>query len=499
MKFKNKKIDEFYEYMSDMSQKAYSDPYLISNDVLCKQDTRGKVLETYLTGTRLETGALFILRKTVFYFLKNLVVFPLYLGIAIAHKFSGQMFRFPDKGEFIVLDTYFLARGILEQGKFKDTYFPGLVDELVGRNKNYAYVPRLLGTLSPFKWFRVFRILRKNADPILIEFQLLKFVDYLDVFRFIFLYPFSVRRFDKKLTKSYKDEVLSGGLWHALDSVPFFGYIRFLVGKRLSLLKTEKIKCLSWYENQIFDKNFFRGLRVIPGKADIIGAQFFVKPHTLLNLFVDESEILFNVVPDRILVNGSGYLFKMKNTQVDVGPSLRYGYLFSAKVDPSEGEIILILLPFFDSVIRYILKVISKVNWPVPVEIKFHPGTEGSKYNQNRLKQFFVTDKTLLELLPKTRIVVGRSGGQLEAAALGIPVIDIHDPDEFSHSYMPETGKGILWDQAIDAEGISRLVSQFQKDLQSDSSLLREEGARLKSMYFSSPTKEFISEAFQLD
>ena len=158
----------------------------------------------------------------------------------------------------------------------------------------------------------------------------------------------------------------------------------------------------------------------------------------------------------------------------------------------------MILLPFFDPVVLHILKVVCEVDWPVPVEIKFHPGTEERKYKQWTSEKFVITNKTLLELLPRVRLVVGRSGGQLEAAAFGIPVIDICLPDEFSQSYMPEMGQGVLWDQAVDARSVTRLVSRFQKSLQFNSSLLKEEGARLRSTYFTNPTNDFISEAFQL-
>ena len=50
MNFKNPKIEKVYEYLSQMSCRAYADPFLISNVVLCKQDVLGRVLETCLSG-----------------------------------------------------------------------------------------------------------------------------------------------------------------------------------------------------------------------------------------------------------------------------------------------------------------------------------------------------------------------------------------------------------------------------------------------------------------
>ena len=329
---------------------------------------------------------------------------------------------------------------------------------------------------------------------------MLEFADYLEVFRFILIYPFSVWRFAKKPGTGYEDEVLRYGLWQALDSVAFGAYVRFLLGKRLSFLKIDKIKCLSWYENQIFDKNFYRGLRAVPGKVDIVGAQVFVRPHSLLNIVPDEHEASFDVIPDKVLVNGPGYLFESECTQIDIGPSLRYAHLFNAEVHPSVGEIILVLMPFWDHVVRHILTIIREVDWPVPVEIKFHPATDRKTYGNCLPEGGRVTDENLAELLQRTRMILGRvSGSQVEAAALGIPVIDIRDPDQFSHGCMPETGKGILWDEAVGAGEVARRVSQFQEILQSNPSLLKEEGARLRSTYFTEPTDELIGQAFGLD
>jgi len=501
MKFKNPKIEKLYEYLSQMSRMAYFDPLLIVNDVLCKHDTRGRILETCISGeTPQKVTFILVVKKILFYFVKNLVAYLGYLVTAMAHRFSRQSFQVPGKDELLVLDTYFVARGIIEKNRFKDTFFPGLAEALIRRKKNHVYVPRLFGSMDPFEWFRVFRIFKKNGDPVLTEFQLLNFADYLKVFRFIFVYPFSVWRFAKNLGTGYEDEVLRHGLWHALDSVTFGAYVRFLLGKHLSSLKIDKIKCLSWYENQIFDKNFYRGLRAVPGKVDIIGAQLFLRPHSLLHIVLDEGEASFDVIPDKVLVNGPGYLFESEHAQIDVGPSLRYSHLFNTEVHPSDGAIILVLMPFWDHVVRYILNIVCEVDWPVPVEIKFHPSTDQKIYEKNLPGRFLVTDKALPELLPRARMVVGRcSGSQIEAAALGIPVIDIQNSNEFSHSCMPEMGKGILWDEALGVGEVVRLVSQFQEVLQSNPSLLKEEGARLRSVYFTEPTDELIGQAFGLD
>jgi hypothetical protein len=501
MKFKNPKIEKLYEYISGVSHVAFLDRFLISNEILCKQSVCGQMMETIFNAAPPQkTTLFFLIKKIFFYCAKNLAVYLLYLVTALAHNLSRQVFRFPGKGELIIIDTYCVFHRAVENNQFCDSFFSGLADALARRKKEYAYVPRFFGTKNPFKWFRVFKNFKKNGDQVLTEFQLLQFADYLDVVRFIFLYPFSVWRLTKKLGNSYEDQVLRHSLWQTFDSVAFDKHIRYLFGKRLSSIQMDNIKCLSWYENQAFDKNFYRGLRSISKKPVIIGAQLFVRPNEILNIVPDDCEASFGLIPDKILVNGPGYQFESGHIQVNVGPSLRCAHLFDAEINPSEGTIILVLLPIWDDAVSNILRILCEVDWTMPVEIKFHPSTNQNTLKANLPKKFLVTDKNLPELLMKAQVVIGGgSGSQVEAAALGIPVIDIQKPNRFSFSCMPEIGRGVLWDLAADAEDVTGLINRFQRSLRLKPLQLKEEGARLKSAYFSEPTDELIGQAFELN
>jgi hypothetical protein len=501
MKFKNSKIEKLYEYISGVSQVAYLDRFLISNDVLCKQYTNGQMMEAILNATPPQKTTFYFVIKQIFsYCAKNLVAFLLYLITALAHNLSRQVFRIPEKGELLIIDTYCLFDRTLADNRFWDSFFPGLEDALARRKKEYAYVLRFFGTRNPFKWFRVFKIFKKNGDQVLTEFQLLQFADYLEAVRFVFLYPFSIWRLTKNLGNSYEDQVLRHSLWQTFDGVVFEKHIRYLFGKRLSSLKVYKVKCLSWYENQAFEKNFYRGLRSTSKKPVIIGAQLFVRPHELLNIVPDDCEAPFGLIPDKILVNGTGYQFESEHTQVNIGPSLRYAHLFNTEIHPSEGTTILVLLPIWDDIVSNILRILCEIDWTMPVEIKFHPSTNQKILKTSLPKKSLVTEKSLPELLMRAQIVIGGgSGSQVEAAALGVPVIDIQEPNRFSYSYMPEIGRSILWDRATDAEGVTEIVNRFQEALLLTPLQLKEEGTRLKSVYFSEPTDELIGQAFELD
>jgi hypothetical protein len=499
MTFKYPEIEKLYEHLSQVSREAYKDQLLICNTFLSKQDTPERILESYLAGENFpKTTFLFTTKKLFLYLVKNILGLIFSIITAILHKISRQRFPIENTDDLIFLDSYFAVAQILKKGEFQDTYFPGASECLKKRKKNFAYIPRWFESKNPFSFFRVFRILKNQEIPVLTQFQILGLTDYLRAFGFIFLYPFSIFRFMRSLGAHYEDKMVYFALWSTFDGMVIECYIRFLLGQRLSSIVKGQIKCISWFENSPLDKNFFLGLREKSKKTEIVGAQLFVRPNTLLNIVPDEHEIPFKVVPDKILVNGAGYRFDSDRIHVDIGPSLRYKYLFDHKI--KNKEFILVVMPYWDHITLHILDMIRKVDWPTPVVIKFHPTVNWKNFKIKIPENFSVSNKNLSSLLPKASITIGHSTGALvEATALGIPAIDIQYTDNFSHYYMPEIGKEILWSEAKNVKEVESLIYKFQKTLEENPEQLKEEGRKIKSFCFSEPTDELINQAFELN
>jgi hypothetical protein len=170
-----------------------------------------------------------------------------------------------------------------------------------------------------------------------------------------------------------------------------------------------------------------------------------------------------------------------------------------AQNESLQGEIVLIVLPYWGYVVREILGVISDIDWPKPVKIKFHHTMSWESYEDLIPKNFTITSESIQELLPRAYIVVGSStGAMVEALALGIPVISVNKSNSFSHDFMPDIGQGVIWDRVEDAEGVKKLIAQFKKIIDENSIQLKEEGARVRSFCFSEPTDELIGQAFGL-
>ena len=121
-----------------------------------------------------------------------------------------------------------------------------------------------------------------------------------------------------------------------------------MFGKRVAQLNVPSIKCVSWFENQSQDKNFFKGLKAFQRKVSIYGAQLYNWPGTLLNHYVDESQSEFGFMPDQMLVNGTYYLRGEGSLDYKVGPSMRYSRLFETEIYTLKKTSLLILLPIFE-------------------------------------------------------------------------------------------------------------------------------------------------------
>ena len=120
-------------------------------------------------------------------------------------------------------------------------------------------------------------------------------------------------------------------------------------------------------------------------------------------------------------------------------------------------------------------------------------------YKEMIPKKFTVTSESIQKLFSQALMVAGNSTGAIvEALALGIPVISVNKASSISHDFMPEIGKGIIWDRAEDAEGVRKLIAQFKNTMDKNSTQLKEEGVRIRSLYFSEPTDELIGQAFEL-
>jgi len=502
MKIENPRVQQLYDYLSKINQTAYQDEFLIVNDVLAKMPSCGDILSTYLKKSPIKKTTLgLILRKLFFFYLKNFLWWAIHLTKKLLHLVSGQKYSLADGlDQLVVVDTYFLMENMLKEKFFKDYYFPNLADTLIRKGKPFVYFPKFYPGISLRCFFKSMKIIKESKVPILTEYQLLRLSDYFSLVLFVVFYPFKLFKLARKLGDEYEDNLLRFTLWETSDTTVVKGYLRLLCGRRLAGFPVKQIKCISWFENQSIDKCFYRGLRKGVNKPIIIGAQLALRPDTLLNFHVDEGEKKFNIIPDKILVNGDYYLSCLNSIENVVGPSMRYKKIFKTKSNPRYAKNILVVMPYYEQDIIYLLDLLDGLSLDAPVFIKFHPATDEEKYINSLPENIEVKNSDLYHLFEDSKIVIGLSTGALvEAASLGIPVICVDNKFGLTYNYLPNFGKGILWERAQKAFEVVDLIDKFGSSVKQDAQQMKSAGEELRRMCFCEPTEKMVLDAFELN
>jgi len=501
-------IKEIHRFLSSVNKSAYKDIFLIANPVLSKNPYTSNYLDYFLNKNCPKNisfhGRTWKLTK---YYIKSLAHFGMYLLRFFIFYLSSVSFRFNhDRNELVLVDVFFMVEKIDEARYFRDTFFPGLEKLLINGKKNYAYLPFFYASSynkNPFEFQRCLAILRNGKIPMLTEYQLLSGRDLVRLFHFLIVYPFRVLRFAKTLNNGeYPSKLLKYELVNTIENVTFHNFSRFLQGRRIAALPYDRIKVISWYENQPIHKYLYKGLKTGScDKVKIYGAQLFLCSNRMLNLIPDENEIDCGLLPDKIIVNGPHYVCEGTKLNYSVGPSFRYAGMFDIAIKEELRKNVLVLLPYFIEDARNILQVLLGSKFALQkIFIKAHPATPLDSIKQFIPSNAVVVEKGIYQLLETTKIVIGAaSGTMIEAASIGIPVISIKNGKRFEwNNPLPEYGKGIIWEEAVNAEGLDHQIERFEKKLKECPKEINEVAARYKEMFFCRPTDENIIKAFEL-
>ncbi len=498
------KIKRAYEILSQVSSDAYADFFMLSNQVLSKSPWTNNFLNNYLFQKPPARHSIYemIIKITRYYFY-SMAAFFLYVIAFIIHAAGNAKFKpsYRDD-ELIVIDTFFLTDEILRTKRFQDKYFPGLETTLIKLKKNYVYLPVFYTLRNPFNLYPLLRILKKNNVPVLSEYQLLSIGDIAYILYFIVVYPWHVIRFSKRLKKrkDYETKLIRSEILDTIGSVTFHSFSRYLQGKKISALPYKKIKIISWYENQVIHKNLYKGLRSNKRKVNLYGSQLFLYANTDLNIIPDENEMIHDVVPDNIVVNGPTFVPETTRLVYRVGPSLRYLNLFNSKMLKNDRDHILALLPYDDDLSANIIRIIAASElFNKNLLVKFHPASQIGKFKDILSPRFKIVNDNICSLFRISKIAIGCAGGSLiEATSLGIPVVVLNDPKRFHNNILPEYGRGIIWDEASNADELTIIVNKYEKAIVDNREEIAIVADNYKKMFFCEPTEEKIMEAFDL-
>ena len=495
-----------FDFLSAINQTAYKNVYLLSNEVLSKNPFSNNFLRRFLKREKPEPpDTLTVFSRVLTYYLKSFVYFGIYLSFFAVFYISRLRYAVNLLSkELVLIDTFFLIDKIEKSGQYEDTYFVGLREILEKLGKHYAYLPVFYSTKNPVRLFKTFRLLKKNKIPVLTEYQLLSGGDLFKLFYFILKYPIEVLIFAESIKEdTYEAKLLKSEFIDNLKLTTFLKFSRYLQGRKIASLTFEKIKLISWFENQTIDKNLYKGIREYGNKVRIYGAQPFIFSNFVMNILADENETKFGIVPDNIIVSGSYFIPQNSALNFAVGPSFRYGKIFTTVLDEKSQNNVLVLLPYFTEDVENILNLLNKAELSMRnVIIKAHPTISMESFKNLMPANSRMVSDDLYELFKTTKIVIGAASGTLiEAASLGIPVIYIKGIQSLDYNPLPVYGKGIIWDEAASTADLEKLLSKFESALNdiSESDGMKKIASEYKNMFFCEPADESIIKAYGLD
>lgn len=495
-------LQQIDNYVQKVTADAYRNVYLISNPVLSRNPFASSLLHNFLFHIpERDINALCVVWKLLQYYLKS----ALYL---VNHAITWMIVRIFFRPVFrcatdpLIIDNFLLVESTLANHSYEEKYFPGLREVLSRQRKDVYIFPCLYGRVALWnKGIELFRVIRGAPVNIITEYDLLKAVDYFGLARFICFYPFAVIRLSQQIDRSsYLGKVLSSELMETLDRVTVHSYTRYLAGKRLAGWFDGKITVISWFENQVQQKNFYRGLKEGTQYSSIYACRSYIDFPAYLNSFVAESEVPSWVTPDKVLVNGPAYMKHSGNLEYRLGVSFRYKYLFDPAIALSNNRTqCLLLFSYFYERNKDLLKLcLASVLASQTVKVRAHPADTRS--SQLVLPAGWIYDASdKVGAFSDTAIIItSESGIAVEAAALGVSVIVVASQSSFTCNPMFDCGRGVIWDLVFDSAELNNAYNNLLEQRATNIEGIKQAAEWYKSSCFVEPTDDNIARAFDL-
>ena len=530
-----------FEAFSRINSFAYADTRLLANHVLSKTPHCNDVLERYLRGeapqrfSRLER-----IRKVIMCWVINLAAYCLLIGERIAQARAGlralpRIMKM--QGSITVVDIFLLVHRINMEGKFRDHYLPGLYEALEERGHNCIILARMYGSRNPKVLRKTYDILRAHPQPVLTELELMQFMDWLRLLWFIISFPIVVLRLSRLLTEQGAEGHIRAALVASLDQCYLSGECRRLAARRLHEVLPQSARIISWYENQVVDKCFYRGLAETGNLVRTYAAQLLTWPSTLLNNHADPADAKHQATPAFVAVNGPYYLpeplSSLPGAQVNghsgetlevidadnpageplrhyfpyipgaaygVGPALRYKAVYDFEVEPDPKGPVLFLLSYHPEETRCCLSLAKPIaESGLEAVYKFHPATNVEDFRDLLPPNAALIRGSLEDALKGVSLVVGAGSGALnEAVAMGMPAINVEPADGLGLNYLPPYGQGELWERVTTPAEFQAARTALLEYAQAVGKKRDDNIRTFREMVFCKPSKEKIIRTFDL-
>jgi hypothetical protein len=397
--------------------------------------------------------------------------------------------------EKIILLDNFMINNSLVDGKFKDRYYPKLVDLLP--NYNWVYFPHFYGIT---KYYNIFKQIRKSASKFLIKDDFLHISDYL----WALFFPFRFIKYKGNFTEFSGIDIsclMVEEIWNSLI-YSYEALLNFRVFKRLKENNIQIIFAVDWFENQIIDKSLNLGIRRYYPRVHTIGYQSLFAPDYYLCIKPSRYERIAGVIPKTIAVTGKKISETIKEfdseLSVIVAPAFRFNHVWNSKSSSYSNQQnkffkLVIGLPLMLDESYQILSLFKEIKDKIPstifICVKVHPATPYEKILEfietNRLERLSISDTPMNELLNETNLLISNNSSILvEAIASGIPVICVGSQTGLTLNPIPPGIPGKIWRLCFTPDEIFDTIISFSKYGVEDYAQLEKIGENVKEDYF---------------
>lgn len=419
----------------------------------------------------------------------------------------------------ILIDTFVLNNkvgdeGSITNGKYKDRYYPGLMDNLTEEQKNNVlFLPTIVGFKNPIS---IFKKIRSSEFPFLLHDDYLRFSDYL----FAMIHPF------KAIKLKINNSVFSGVDMRSVieqenrrncsDFISILGLLYYRFPLRL---KEDGVKVkilIEWYENQVMDRGMITGFHKFMPETTIAGYQGYIISKGLhLYTQPNRTEFIGGAVPDFVCVTGKGLVNNIyefcKNANVVVAPGFRFQKLWrERKSYPRKDTFtILIGLPIGLNDCKEILELFISENELLNNElltfqIKPHPTWSPelikSLLPPGKLNGFDFVLGDFHDALEKVNLVVSNASSvALESIAKGTPVLIISPSTGILQNPIPDNVSKECWRICSTAEDIKNQIYYFSECAKMGKSDFVKLGDDIRSEYFEPVSYEGVQKFLRLD
>jgi len=362
----------------------------------------------------------------------------------------------------IKLIDIFLINSMFKDGVFNDRYYDGIALKIPNEEKKTLYfVPTFFINKNINKLIHICDVSKENF---LYKFDLLLFRDYL----FALLSPFRIKKinFKKFEFNDYNiGPILKNDFYRNISNESSFeGILNYLFFKRLKEYGLRLSIIVNWFENQVVDRGFNKGVGDYFPWVRSVGYQGFITSFNLYFHFQpSQLEYKTGVIPNQIAVIGEGLKKNIKRycpqLEVITAPAFRYSKIYNQNC--SENQIlthqntVLVSLPANLCESREIISLLIKVEKTglfenVWINIISHPSMDISLLRKSIgtiSDKFKFLSYPFSDLINKSDLLVSSTSSTcVEALAYGVPVIVIGSLSGVTQNPIPQNIKKTIWE-----------------------------------------------------